>query len=46
MLQVLEQLSLPSRQDFAALAERFSNWKCVLMTWTRSWIVLRSRPMP
>ena len=25
MLQVLQQLSLPSRQDFAALADRFTN---------------------
>src|ERR1700732_2989260 len=25
MLQVLQQLSLPSRQDFAGLAERFTN---------------------
>ena len=25
MLQVLQQLSMPSRQDFAALAERFTN---------------------
>jgi hypothetical protein len=25
MLQVLQQLSMPSRQDFAALADRFSN---------------------
>ena len=25
MLQVLQQLSMPSRQDFAALADRFTN---------------------
>src|ERR1039458_10488605 len=36
MLQVLQQLSLPSRQDFAALADRFTNMEMRLDDMDRS----------